>query len=166
MHDERVVARHRAITQVDVDEGRGVAVEPARLYAYGAAGHRPFGAVVRHGHAATLWSEYTSAAEEELARTGGAEKGLHGYSHCMPYGNELFGPIPRPCASGIVPLVFRLSPRQPGYVMTVCEETRVDRRQRQTVLVVRSKRRDESIVDEEDVREQWRCKTAVFVQQL
>ena len=28
------------------------------------------------------------------------------------------------------PLVWRLSPRQPGYVMTVWEETRVERRER------------------------------------
>ena len=38
---------------------------------------------------------------------------LHGYIHCMPYGKVSF--------------VIRLSPRQPGYVMTVCAAVNVDR---------------------------------------
>ena len=43
----------------------------------------------------------------------------------MPYGK--YGPLPlgakpgcRPFVSSTVPLAWRLSPRQPGYVMTVC----------------------------------------------
>ncbi len=31
------------------------------------------------------------------------------------------------------PFVWRLSPRQPGYVMTVCEETRADRKERRVI---------------------------------
>lgn len=36
---------------------------------------------------------------------------LHGYIHCMPYGN--------------VSLVMRLSPLHPGYVRTVCADESV-----------------------------------------
>lgn len=52
----------------------------------------------------------------------------------MPYGYVLLSPTPSPDASGIVPFVCRLSPRQPGYVMTVCEATRVERRVRHIVM--------------------------------
>lgn len=40
-------------TQVYVDEGRGVALEPARLERHGAATDRPFGSVCGRGHSAT-----------------------------------------------------------------------------------------------------------------
>ena len=45
----------------------------------------------------------------------------------------------------MLPVVCRLSPRMPGYVMTVCEETRVKRRERHDVAV-RSSGCDGSIV--------------------
>ena len=45
----------------------------------------------------------------------------------------------------MLPVVCRLSPRMPGYVMTVCEETNVKRRMRHDV-VARSSECDESIV--------------------
>ena len=48
----------------------------------------------------------------------------------MPYGNigseplpELSKPTPNPLVSSTVPLVCRLSPLQPGYVMTMCAWT-------------------------------------------
>ena len=47
----------------------------------------------------------------------------------MPYGNELFGPTPKPpefIKSSSVPLLCKLSPRQPGYVMTVWAEARLE----------------------------------------
>ena len=41
----------------------------------------------------------------------------------MPYGKyrplELFPPVPRPLVSSTVPLLCRLFPLHPGYVMTV-----------------------------------------------
>lgn len=73
----------------------------------------------------------------------------HGYIHCMPYGKVLFEPMPSPCASATVPFEFRLSPRHPGYVMTVWVETRVKRMERH-VVVARNKRCEESIVEMEE----------------
>lgn len=46
-------------------------------------------------------------------------KDLHGYIHCMPYGKVPFGPSPNPFVSYGVPLLCRLLPLEPGYVMTV-----------------------------------------------
>lgn len=45
----------------------------------------------------------------------------------------------------MVPFVLRLSPRQPGYVITVCAETRVERRER-SVAEIDSNRDEVSIV--------------------
>ena len=45
----------------------------------------------------------------------------------------------------MLPVVCRLSPRMPGYVMTVCEETMVKRKKRHDV-VARSSGCDGSIV--------------------
>ena len=45
----------------------------------------------------------------------------------------------------MLPVVCRLSPRIPGYVMTVCEETRVENRERH-VVVKRSNECDGAIV--------------------
>ena len=53
LHDERVIQRDGAFAQVDVDEGVGVAVEPAWLHADGSTCYGPLGAVFGHGHAAT-----------------------------------------------------------------------------------------------------------------
>ena len=50
-----------------------------------------------------------------------------------------------PLSPVMLPVVCRLSPRMPGYVMTVCEETRVKRRERHDVAV-RSSGCDGSIV--------------------
>lgn len=48
---------------------------------------------------------------------------VQGYDHCMPYGQynplELSPPAPRPFVSSTVPLLWRLFPLQPGYVITV-----------------------------------------------
>ena len=70
-------------------------------------------------------------------------KSVHGYIHCMPYGYVLSLPTPRPpdpvrslpSSPLIVPFVWRLSPRQPGYVMTVCEEAIPSRREMHVVTV-------------------------------
>ena len=62
---------------------------------------------------------------------------LHGYIHCMPYGKVLLGPTPNPpdaANSSCVPFVCRLSPLQPGYVMTVCPETRAEEAKRQSAV--------------------------------
>ena len=45
----------------------------------------------------------------------------------MPNGYVLFGPTPRPWLSSTEPLVLRLFPLHPGYVMTTWEETKVVR---------------------------------------
>ena len=55
---------------------------------------------------------------------------IHGYIHCIPYGNVLFGPTPNPPDStncSIVPFSCKLSPLHPGYVMTVCAEMKEER---------------------------------------
>jgi hypothetical protein len=44
----------------------------------------------------------------------------------MPYGYVLLSPLTRPLVSYTVPFVWRLSPLQPGYVMTVCALTASD----------------------------------------
>lgn len=48
---------------------------------------------------------------------------IQGYDHCMPYGQyrplELSPPAARPLVSSTVPLLCRLFPLHPGYVMTV-----------------------------------------------
>ena len=64
----------------------------------------------------------------------------------MPYGYVLSLPTPRPLVPSMslplnpvmLPVVCRLSPRIPGYVMTVCEETRVENRERHVVATRRS----------------------------
>ena len=50
----------------------------------------------------------------------------------------------------MLPVVCRLSPRMPGYVMTVCEETRLKRRKRHDV-VARSSGCEGSIVKRAEV---------------
>ena len=62
-HDIRHVGRDGAEAHVDVDEGRGVAGEPAGLEGEGAAGYGPFGAVGRGGHA-TAWGHVLEKAWE------------------------------------------------------------------------------------------------------
>ena len=65
----------------------------------------------------------------------------------------LSSPTPRPLVPTmslplkpvILPVVCRLSPRIPGYVMTVCEETRVESRERH-VVATRSSRCDLSMM--------------------
>ena len=52
LHGQGVVVGHGADAEVDVEEGVGVALEPARLEADGAAADGPFGAVGGHGHSA------------------------------------------------------------------------------------------------------------------
>lgn len=54
-----------------------------------------------------------------LVRMGGANE--HGYCHCMPYGKDVF--------------VLRVSPRHPGYVMTVCADTVAARARRDDIIV-------------------------------
>lgn len=51
-HDVGVVERLVAVAHVDVEHGEGVAGEPAGLDGDGTAVDRPFGPVLRHGHAA------------------------------------------------------------------------------------------------------------------
>ena len=43
----------------------------------------------------------------------------------------------------MLPVVLRLSPRQPGYVMTVCEATRDERESRHVVIVARRRNGDD-----------------------
>ena len=50
-----------------------------------------------------------------------------------------------PLSPVILPVVCRLSPRMPGYVMTVCEDTRVKIRERH-VVATRSSECDLSIM--------------------
>ena len=52
LHDERVVVRYIAVTEIDVDERRRVTVEPAGLDTDGAASHGPFCPVGGDGNAA------------------------------------------------------------------------------------------------------------------
>ena len=51
-HGQGHVGRERSVAQVDVEEGGGVALEPARLNGDGSAGEGPECAVGREGHAA------------------------------------------------------------------------------------------------------------------
>jgi hypothetical protein len=51
-HGMAHVGGHGAQTQIDVDQGRRVTLEPARLERDGAAVDRPFGAICRGGHTA------------------------------------------------------------------------------------------------------------------
>ena len=72
---------------------------------------------------------------------------VHGYIHCIPYGYVLFGPTPSPpdAANNSVPFLFRLSPRHPGYVMTVCAEMREEKVNRHKAVEIRLGR-EETIV--------------------
>lgn len=53
----------------------------------------------------------------------------------MPYGYVPFSPAPRPFSWVMLPGECRLSPRHPGYVMTVCDETREKRLERHAATV-------------------------------
>lgn len=119
-----------AEAHVDVEEGRGVALEPAWLEGDGAACCGPVSPVcccwVATACERCLVSfellSFALAMKLGLSRyrtTGRSNKvhmdhGLgnsHGYIHCMPNGN--------------VSLVMRLSPLHPGYVRTVCADDSV-----------------------------------------
>lgn len=123
-----VVGAVGAEAHVDVEEGRGVALEPARLEGEGAARRGPVCAVCCCWVAtACVLSAYmfgacdgrgagvepASQRREEMAivTRDHRRSDSHGYIHCMPNGN--------------VSLVMRLSPLHPGYVRTVCAEDSV-----------------------------------------
>ena len=88
-----------------------MALEPAGLKRDGAARRRPVRPVRRRVHSTTCGSRRINEGYSDL-RDAGVHY-LHGYIHCMPYGK--------------VSLVIRLSPRHPGYVMTVCAAVSVER---------------------------------------
>ena len=63
----------------------------------------------------------------------------------LPTPRPLVPVVSLPLYPVMLPVVCRLSPRMPGYVITVCEETRVKRRERHDV-VARSSECDRSIM--------------------
>ncbi len=88
------------------------------------------------------WGKGIVSIESGQEGGGGGGRGaggrvVHGYIHCMPNGYTLPSPTPRPLPSGMLPLLWRLSPRQPGYVTTVWAETREERREKYVVAAQR-----------------------------
>ena len=107
---------------VDVEEGFDMACKPAWLDGDRAALVWPFGAVRGLGHTTACRIRVSL----ELYRIAHFAGNLHGYIHCMPYGNATLPflsksmPIVFGSSDGLVPFVCRLFPLQPGYVMIVC----------------------------------------------
>ncbi len=74
-----------AEAQVDEDEGRGVALEPARLESDGAAGRGPEGAVGCCGHAAAWWVSVGGFGNGRAGRERGLTRihPLHAVGECF-----------------------------------------------------------------------------------
>ena len=124
-----------------------MASEPAGLDADGTAGDGPESSVLRNGFAAAWEAEreklvtFSRPGTETMGEMVGRYE--HGYIHCMPYGYVSSGPTPRPLEAVVLPVCFRLSPLQPGYVMTVCEVVRDERERRHAIIVARRGHGDE-----------------------
>lgn len=69
LHDQRIVFRHRAIAEIDVEQSIDMTLEPARLNTDSAACYGPSGSIPRHGHA-TTWRAVSVKQITKVEDTG------------------------------------------------------------------------------------------------